>query len=370
MDSNKSNTKSKKVRILALNGGGVRGLFTISVLAELENVIEQKTGQTDVRIGNYFDLITGASIGGILALGLAEGKSARELKEVFFTESSKIFPIHSFADGARKFFRKIIAPTYKSDPLRKAIVAMIGDEITFNDLARRVMIPSINLSTGKPQFFKTPHNPDFTRDGTIRLIDAAMATSAAPTYFAPHYIEDLGFRFIDGGLVANNPSFIALHEVFGDMKLDFPHADYEDIHILNIGTMGDEYAVSPNLLSSKSFWKGGYLGLWGMGERLVLSTMAANQILHQNMLERELAIYNASGNYIKLDSKVPNEAASDITLDNSSPSSLADLAGRGKQLVSEEYAKNGALRDFFNEPAELFKPLVTSVDRPYSEKKI
>lgn len=75
---------------------------------------------------------------------------------------------------------------------------MVGEESTFNDLKCRVLIPTVNLSTGKPQFFKTPHNPEFHRDGRIKLIDAALATSAAPTYFAPHYCVDLDSYFADG----------------------------------------------------------------------------------------------------------------------------------------------------------------------------
>lgn len=126
------------------------------------------------------------------------------------------------------------------------------------------MVPAVNLSTGKPQFFKTPHNPDFTRDGALKLIDAALATSAAPTFFAPHHCEDLGSYFADGGLVANNPSYIGFLEVFRDMKSDFPDVAHKDIHILNIGTTGEEYSLSPRLLSKK--WWNGYCRLWGVGK--------------------------------------------------------------------------------------------------------
>ena len=349
---------SKAVRILSLNGGGVRGLFTISVLAEIEQLVENTTVQKDVKIGNYFDLITGTSIGGILALGLAEGKSARELKDVFYEQGHKIFPRKEYVDGFFKKCKKLIGPTYKTEPLRETIVEMIGDSITFNDLHRRVMIPTVNLSTGRPQFFKTPHNRCFNRDGNLKLVDAALATSAAPTYFEPYFVDDLKAYFVDGGLVANDPSFVGLHEVFGDMKDDFPEINYSDIHILNVGTMGEEYALSPKLLSSKNMLKRGYLGIWGIGERLVLSTMTSNQLLHKYMLIRELKANNAIDNYISLDSRVPNEASSDITLDNSSKSSLDNLATRGKQLASEEFSKNKSLKLLFSRPAKPFKPNV------------
>lgn len=342
--------KNNEVRILSLNGGGAMGLFTINVLAEIERIIEAKTGQTDVKAGDYFDLITGTSIGGILALGLAAGKSARQLEEIFRKEAPKIFPKrHPWV----KKVRTLLCPIYNSKPLYDAVTAMIGANTTFADLTRRVMIPAVNLSTGKPHFFKTPHNPEFNRDGPLKLVDAAMATSAAPTYFAPYYCSDLNSYFADGGLVANNPSFVGLHEVFRDMGTDFPDASVCDVKILNIGTLGEEYTVSPAALAAK--YNNGYWGLWGAGERLVLTTMTANQQLHKSMLLRELRTHDSLDNYVYLDDTIPNEAASEITLDNASESSLRNLASRGKQLATNEFTKNPKVQSFFRHCAAPFK---------------
>ena len=286
----------------------------------------------------------------ILALGLAKGKSARELECVFLDKANDIFPPRWWLFNLLK---SLVSPIYSSKPLRQTIETMIGGETTFNDLARRVMVPAVNLSTGKPQFFKTPHNPDFTRDGALKLIDAALATSAAPTFFAPHHCEDLGSYFADGGLVANNPSYIGFLEVFRDMKSDFPDVAHKDIHILNIGTTGKEYSLSPRLLSKK--WWNGYCRLWGVGKKLVLTTMTANQHLHKNMLLRELTLHGASDNYTSLDEVIPNEAASDITLDNATKSSLENLRARGRQsLASVKFAQNQKLKSFFTTPAKPF----------------
>ncbi|MFI8373015.1 CBASS cGAMP-activated phospholipase [Pseudomonas helleri] len=340
---------SRCVKILSLNGGGARGLFTINVLAEIERIIEQRTGRQDVKAGEFFDLITGTSIGGILALGLASGKSARELESVFRVQAPLIFPPNNFV---KKAWRTIFGAQYRSQPLRDAVISMVGAETTFDDLTRRVMIPTVNLSTGKPQFFKTPHNPSFNRDGRLTLVDAAMATSAAPTYFPPHHCEALDSYFADGGLVANNPSLIALHEVLQDMNSDFD-VTVNDVKILNIGTLGEEYTIRPAAFEKTR--NNGYLGLWGLGERLVLTTMTANQQLHKSMLERQLRIAGASENYVYLDDTVPNEAAVDITLDNASASSLRNLASRGRQLATNEFTKNTRLQAFFDSPASPFK---------------
>lgn len=156
-------TENKRdIKILSLNGGGVRGLFTISLLAELEDIIEEREKRTDVKIGEYFDLITGTSIGGILALGLASGQSARDLRDTFKENAQSIFPLHLFK---WKKLLTLFRPIYNSEPLKEAVTSMIPEDMRFNDLQRRVMVTSVNLSTGLPKFFKTPHNPMFTLDG-------------------------------------------------------------------------------------------------------------------------------------------------------------------------------------------------------------
>lgn len=344
---------SEQIKVLALNGGGVRGLFTITLLAELESIIEKREKRENVKIGDYFDLITGTSIGGILALGLASGKSARELKEVFEGSAQQIFSLKRFKQ--KKWWHLIRRPIYESEPLYETIKGMIGDTIKFEDLNKRVMITSVNLSTGRPKFFKTPHNPMFTFDREVRLIDAAMATSAAPTYFKPHYIEKLGHYFADGGLVANNPSFVGIREVLIDMKSDFPNAEPKDVKVLNIGTMSEDYCISPDTLSKNS--GKGYWGLWNMGERIVLTTMTANQHLQRFMLLREFKAHNIEKNYVEIDATIPNEAASEITLDNASSSSLDALRGMGKKLGAERYTEDTELRNFFLKPV---KPFITN----------
>lgn len=341
---------SEKIKVLALNGGGVRGLFTITLLAELEAIIEKREKLENVKIGDYFDLITGTSIGGILALGLASGKSARELKQAFEDNAQHIFPLKRFKQ--KKWWNLLRRSIYESEPLYETVKSMIGDTIKFEDLNKRVMITSVNLSTGRPKFFKTPHNPMFTFDREIRLIDAAMATSAAPTYFKPHYIEKLDHYFADGGLVANNPSFVGIREVLIDMKKDFPNAKPEDVKILNIGTLSEDYCISPATLSNKC--GKGYLGLWNMGERIVLTTMTANQHLQRFMLLREFKALNIEKNYVEIDETIPNEAASEITLDNASESSLKSLRGMGKKLGAERYTEDAELRKFFLKPAKPF----------------
>ena len=78
------------------------------------------------------------------------------------------------------------------------------------DLQHRVIIPAVNLTKGAPQMFKTAHHADFKRDHRLRLVDVALATAAAPTFFPISSIGDE--LFADGGLFANSPDLLALHE--------------------------------------------------------------------------------------------------------------------------------------------------------------
>lgn len=338
---------SEKIKVLALNGGGARGLYTISVLAKLEEIIEDQYQLQDVKIGDYFDLITGTSIGGILALGLASGKSARELQAKFEQSAPLIFPEWRFK---RQNWYKAFFPIYRSEPLYDAVKSMIGDSITFRDLSQRVMVPSVNLSAGCPRFFKTPHGENFNKDLDIKLIDAAMATSAAPTYFKPHKIN--GNYYADGGLVANNPSYIGLHEVFIDMKSDFSDVSIKDIKILNIGTLNENFCIGPETLKKKSHK--GYFGLWGLGKRLVASTMTANQDMQKKMLVRELRHLGLESNYIEIDRIIPNEASNDIALDNASEQALETIKEWGSEDVSTNFTQNMNLQEFFTSPTKPF----------------
>lgn len=91
-----------------------------------------------------------------------------------------------------------------------------------------------------------------------------------------------------------------------------------------------------------------------MGERLVLSTMTANQHLQRFMLIREFKAHDIESNFVELDDTIPNEAASDITLDNSTASSLDNLVSRGQQLATERFTQQESLRAFFKYPAKPF----------------
>jgi patatin-like phospholipase/acyl hydrolase len=206
-------------QILALDGGGAKALFTAHVLAR----IEEDLGLT---IADHFDLIAGTSAGGIVALGLGAGLRPAEIAEQYLQLVNQVFPRRR---QSKLRPSRLSSPAYSSSALRAALQSVLGDRI-LADSTKRLVIPSWDLRNGEVHLFKTPHSPRLTRDGRIPMVDVALATSAAPTYFPAADVD--GCQLIDGGVFANNPSVLAIAEATS--MLGVPQ---RKIRVLNVGTM-------------------------------------------------------------------------------------------------------------------------------------
>lgn len=232
--------------VLALSGGGYRSLYTATVLAELETMLGRP-------IASHFDLICGTSAGGMLALGLAAEIPAQELKELFENEGSRIF-------GCRTLLRRLlgfwVTAKHDSAGLRDVLSERFQDS-TIGELKHRVLVPAVNYSTGRGQFFKTPHHPSFEFDHRMKIVDVAVATAAAPVYF-PLARNDRGV-FADGGLVGNAPGLFGLHEVNTFLA---PNQKAR-IRVLAIGTMTIGATVRGGASLDRGFgrWRGGLFDL-------------------------------------------------------------------------------------------------------------
>lgn len=208
-----------RCQVLALDGGGIKGLFSASMLAAFES-------DKKISITEHFDLIAGTSTGGIIALALASGMRATQVVEFYEQMGPRIFRQTPVLTWLKQWvYRK-----YSQDHFRGALIQVLGKDQTLADLKKRVVIPSFNLGKGEVYIFKTPHHHRLERDGATPLWQVALATSAAPTYFpASTYVS--GIRHIDGGVWANNPSLVAVLEASSMLGVPF-----KDIHVLNMGT--------------------------------------------------------------------------------------------------------------------------------------
>jgi uncharacterized protein len=212
-------------RILSLDGGGIRGVLSATIL---ENLDQKVPG-----FMNKMDLIAGTSTGGILALALASGLTPTQARELYVDLGKKVF-VHKDIIQKTPGIGQLVEADYPNEPLKEELFAQFGDK-TLGDLQKNVLISSFDLDNAstdirkpriwKPKFF---HNfPGPGSDSDQKVMDVALRTSAAPTYF-PIYQG-----YIDGGIIANNPSMCALaqalHPSTGQQKL-------KDIRLLSVGT--------------------------------------------------------------------------------------------------------------------------------------
>jgi len=196
-----------RYRVLALDGGGIRGLIPAQVLKEIETHMGRP-------ISEMFNLIAGTSTGGILALGLTKpdghGKqqfTASEMCDLYLNEGTTIFP-HSIFQEVRTL-HGLTDARYPTEPIERVLAQRFGDTMLSRALTD-VVIPSYDLSAPAPYFFKREYAVSETEDWDTRMALVARATSAAPTYFDPAVIPSPdghgNHALVDGGTFANNPT--------------------------------------------------------------------------------------------------------------------------------------------------------------------
>lgn len=178
-------------RVLSISGGGIRGVVPATILAHIEDYTGQPACKT-------FDLIAGTSTGGIIAIGLGLGIPAGALADLYSKRCGEIF--------SKPFWRRLLPLSrakYGAEGLRKALQDTFGSA-KFGDARTKLLIPSYDQKAVTPAHLKS-YDP---KDQTIFAVDVGLATSAAPTYFPASGMN----YFVDGGLVANNPSMNAYAE--------------------------------------------------------------------------------------------------------------------------------------------------------------
>jgi hypothetical protein len=255
-------------RILSLDGGGIRGAFAAAFIAR----IEQELGHP---ITDHFDLIAGTSTGGIIALALGLGEPADRIRNLYEQRGPQIFTrrlttaLPAWQRTCLKIAKKkfpgieeagLHRSKYDSKGLADALREVYGIRTMEDATASRLVIPAVDLIYGRTVAFKTPHQPDFIRDRRLSVVDVALATTSAPTFF-PHAVIGTGSAYTDGGLWANNPAIMGYVEAMKICKvcqrpnLDPPFSP-DDVHMLSIGTGEPQYFAKPGPADDGLLWWG------------------------------------------------------------------------------------------------------------------
>lgn len=223
-------------RILALDGGGIKGAFTASVLATLENSIGS-------RIANQFDLIAGTSTGGILAIALGMGLHPDDMLRFYRERGPIVFPIMRFQRKLRSKLHNLLWPKYSQDVLRRELERayfpnkqpkVLGDSVC------RLVIPAYDAVGGVCHVFRTPHHSLLKGDASTNAAEVALATAAAPTYFSSAVVQNMVAKasYFDGGVWANCPAMAAIVEAVCYLKVPLDRID-----VLSVGTTDEPFTV-------------------------------------------------------------------------------------------------------------------------------
>jgi len=264
---------SETFHILALDGGGTRGIYTAQLLAKVEHDL-------GVRIKDCFHLIAGTSTGSIIAGAAVSNITMDEIVELFESETQEIF--------RKKWYRNPLLFSKYSDEILFQIIAKHIPARSLSEVSIPLIITSSEITNSKLHVFRSNYaeNLDESVDyaGNVCLRDAIVASCAAPTFFAPKMVNDK--LLADGGLWANNPSIAAYVEaltVFGK--------NASQIRILSIGT-----GHSTSMYGNKRGW--GFLSGWG-GVKLVSYVMTLQSHSSANMMTRLM-----QNNYLRVDPKI------------------------------------------------------------------
>jgi predicted acylesterase/phospholipase RssA len=210
-------------RALCLDGGGMRGVFTAAFIA----CIEERMGD---RIAKHVDVIAGTSTGGLIALGLAAGRSGQQMLDLYSENGARIFSGGWPGRGA-------FMPKYSRRGLDRLLQAEFAD-LRMRDLPTATCISAYEAVSGQPRVFKTDHAEGLYWGHEQLVWKVAAATSAAPSYFAPVQFTEADAH-IDGGVWANNPSMIAITEAV--RRFERPLAD---IRLMSVGTVSPRPRIS------------------------------------------------------------------------------------------------------------------------------
>lgn len=251
-------TEKPQRKLLALDGGGIRGVITLEILAELERQLAEKTGQGKAfRLGQYFDYVAGTSTGAIVAAGLAIGMSTAELLEFYSDFGRQMFE--------KTFLLERLKSFYKQEPLAVKLQGMFhdgkGQPATLESAPLNCLLLVVThnvttdsawpISTNPKAKYNAPDRQDNNRK--IPLWQLVRASTAAPIFFPPETLNwdsrdpAKSFVFQDGGITPyNNPAFLLFRMATQPAyRLEWKTGE-ENLLLVSVGT-----GMAPNVGGSE-----------------------------------------------------------------------------------------------------------------------
>lgn len=327
--------ENKKVfKILSIDGGGIKGLYSATILQHLE----ERFGGS---ISDYFDMLCGTSTGGLIALGISQKIPAKDMALFYEEKGPLIFPKRFPGVGLlRQVFWK---GKFSDAELKKALEEKFHDS-RIGQSHNLLCIPSYLVTEARPWVFKKDHAIEGgnyeprTRDDKAKYVDVGLATSAAPTYLPMAELPDYDNKqFVDGGVWANNPTLCgyleALTYFVGEGK------PYDEVHILSLSSLSITGGKKTGLNRFRAFinWR-----------NELFETAMTGQSFFTDYFMRMIESHSPIPvKYIRIPSVgISAQQESLIQLDVATPKALQLIKGKGNDQ-GEVYKKLPEIHEFF-----------------------
>lgn len=324
-------------KILSIDGGGIKGLYSATILRHLEEKFE-------CRLSDYFDMFCGTSTGGLIALALSLKIPAAQICDFYDKEGPKIFQTFrkiefmgkKYSNGTVK--QLVNGGKFSDKNLKEALVKIFG-EVKLGESNNLLCIPSYNVTEARPFIFKYDHKEgDMHRDNKAFYVDVALATSAAPTYFPmveiPYYDNK---QFIDGGVWGNNPTLVgyleALQYFVGKGKR------YKKLKILSVSSLSLTGGKPTGLKRKRSFldWK----------DELFETSFTGQGFFTDFFMEKIADLNDLPVDYVRIPSSEISSSQEDLVqLDVATKASLDLIRGKGNDMGGI-YRKKPEIAEFF-----------------------
>lgn len=343
-------------RILALDGGGIRGALTLGFLEKIEDTLRQRHGNDpDFRLCDYFDLIGGTSTGAIIATCLALGMKASEVKKMYLDLGGVIF-------AKRRTWFQWLSAKFDASALEDSLHDVLGNRtLGSSDLRTGLCIVTKRADTGSTwPLINHPGGKYFDSNRGILLRKAVRASAAAPTYFTPEVIDVGGGEeaaFVDGGVsMYNNPALLLF--LVATLK-GFPFrwdAGGDRLMIVSVGTGWSRTRVLPSQVTDNKLWN------WGIEVPDILMRDASIQghLLLQYLSDSptrtpidteigdmagDLLGGNAHLHYLRYNVRMETNVLNELGMPNADLETLTEMSNAGNRKILSEIGSRAAAQN-------------------------
>lgn len=325
----KTKKMSNPFKILSIDGGGIKGLYSSTILEHLE-------AKYKCNLSDHFDLLCGTSTGGLIALCLSLKIPATEISKIYSEKGHLIFPKTSKLRGIIQ--QAIWKGKFSDAPLKKVLSDVFADK-KLGESHNLLCIPTYSFTDARPWIFKYDHKEgNLDRDNKAFYTDVALATSAAPTYFPLAQIDYYNNKqFVDGGVWANNPSLVALIEALtyfvGKDK------EFDSVEILSVSSLSNTGGKPTGIKRERSFvdWR----------NDLFETSLVGQSNFTDYFLSKLHGLTNIPISYIRIPSEtISAEQQHLVQLDVATKDAIDLIKGKGNDR-GELASKDQAIANFF-----------------------